>query len=183
MLYALLAVLQESHGEAEGFSSPFEVNFGLFFWTWLVFIILFFALKKYAWPSIVRLTEERERAIQRQLDKAASANAEAKANLEENKRLLASAKDEAQKLIADAKVLSERERESLLRKTREEQDGMLERAKVEITAERERAVAELRREAVDLSLAAAAKLIQQRLESESDRRLVEQYLKTLEDTK
>ncbi len=184
MVYALTTVLQESHGAgSEGFSSPFEVNFGLFFWTWLVFIILFLALKKYAWPSIVRLTEERERAIQRQLDEAASANAEAKVNLEENKRLLASAKDEAQKLIADAKVLSERERESLLRKTREEQDGMLERAKVEIAAERERAVAALRREAVDLSLAAAAKLIQQRLESESDRRLVEQYLKTLEDTK
>ena len=184
MLYALFVAFQEGHGAAaEGFSSPFEVNFGLFFWTWLVFIVLFFALKKFAWPSIVRLTEERERTIQRQLDEAASANADAKASLEEHKHLLASAKDEAQKLIADAKVLAEKERESLLRKTREEQDGILDRAKAEIAAERERAVAELRREAVDLSLAAAAKLIQQRLEDDSDRRIVEQYLNTLEDAK
>jgi len=185
MLYALLTVLQEGH-DAEGsggFASPFEVNFGLFFWTWLVFIVLFFALKKFAWPSIVRLTEERERTIQRQLDEAERVNADAKATLEEHKRLLASAKDEAQKLIADAKIVTEKERESLLQKTREEQDNMLERARLEIAAERERAVAELRREAVDLSLAAAAKLIQQRLESDSDRALVEEYLKTLEETK
>lgn len=183
MLYALWTVLQEGHDAGSGgFASPFEVNFGLFFWTWFVFIILFFALKKFAWPPIVRLTEEREQAIQRQLDEAARSNADAKANLEEHKRLVASAKDEAQKLLADAKVLSEKERESLLLKTREEQDKMLERARLEITAERERAVAELRREAVDLSLAAAAKLIQQRLGGESDRKIVERYLKTLEET-
>ena len=59
---------------------------------------------------------------------------------------------------------------------------MLERAKREIAVERERAVAELRREAVDLSLAAASKLIEQRLDSDADRKIVEEYLGTLEDS-
>lgn len=181
MLYALFAVLQESHGSAEGFDSPFEVNFGLFFWTWVVFIVLFFVLKKFAWPPIVRLTEEREQTIKRQLDQAEQMNSDAKAALEEHKELLASAKDEAQKLIAEAKSFAETERDRLLAKTREEQEDMLERAKLEIAAERERAVAQLRREAVDLSLAAASKLIQQRLESEADRKIVEEYLNTLEE--
>jgi F-type H+-transporting ATPase subunit b len=180
MLFALLAVLQESHG-SEGFASPFEVNFGLFFWTWVVFIILFFVLKKFAWPPIVRLTEEREQTIKRHLDEAEEMNTESKATLEENKRLLASAKDEAQKLIAEAKGLAEKEREHLLAKTREEQERQLERTKAEIEAEREKAITELRREAVDLSLAAAAKLIQQRLESHGDRKIVEEYLGTLEE--
>lgn len=180
MLYALLTVLQESHGSAEGFASPFEVNFGLFFWTWVVFITLFFVLKKFAWPPIVRLTEEREHTIKRQLDQAEQMNTDAKTTLEEHRKLLASAKDEAQQLVAEAKSLSEKERERLLAKTREEQDGLLERAKLEIAAERERAVAELRREAVDLSLAAAGKLIQQRLEGDADRKIVEEYLNTLE---
>jgi F-type H+-transporting ATPase subunit b len=181
MPYALTAILQEGHDATEGFASPFEVNFGLFFWTWVVFIVLFFVLKKFAWPPIVRLTEEREHTIKRQLDEAEQMNADAKATLEENKKLLASAKDDAQKLIAEAKGLAEQEREQLLAKTREEQERQLERTKAEIDAEREKAVNELRREAVDLSLAAAAKLIQQRLESESDRRIVEEYLGTLEE--
>jgi F-type H+-transporting ATPase subunit b len=181
MLYSILAVLQEDHGSSEGFASPFEVNFGLFFWTWVVFIILFLVLRKYAWPPIVRLTAEREQTIKRQLEEAAQTNAEAKSTLEEHKKLLASSKEEAQKLILDAKGLAEKEREQLLAKTREEQDRILERTRLEITAEREKAVNELRREAVDLSLAAAAKLIQQRLESESDRRMIEEYLSTLEE--
>jgi F-type H+-transporting ATPase subunit b len=183
MLYTLLAVLQE-HGAAEshaseGFASPFEVNFGLFFWTWLVFIALFLLLKKFAWPPIVRLTEERERNIQRQLDDAERANAEAKEMLEQQRQLLASSKEEARALMAEAKVHAGKEREQLLAKTREEQDAILERAKREIETERERALAILRKETVDLSLAAASKLIQARLDAESDRKIVEDYLGAL----
>ncbi len=176
---ALLMFQEEAHGAAEGFSSPFEVNFGLFFWTWVVFILLFLVLKRFAWPPIVRATEERERRIARQLEESDKMNAEAKAALGEHRSLLAKAKDEAQGLINEAKTLAQREREQLLSKTREEQDQILERAKREISAERERAVAELRKEAVDLSLAAASKLIQQRLDSDADRRIVEDYLGSL----
>jgi F0F1-type ATP synthase membrane subunit b/b' len=42
-------------------------------------------------------------------------------------------------------------------------------------------VAELRREAVDLSLAAASKLIEKRLDSETDRKLVQEFLSSLGD--
>ena len=55
-----------------------------------------------------------------------------------------------------------------MEKTRQEQEELLERARRDILAERERAVTELRREAVDLSLAAASKLIGERLNSETD---------------
>ena len=49
--------------------------------------------------------------------------------------------------------------------------------------EKERAIQELRREAVDLSLAAASRLIGQRLTSDTDRKLVEGYLESLEGSK
>lgn len=182
-MYSLLAVLQE-HGAADshgggGFDSPFQVNPGLIIWTWIVFISLFFLLKKFAWPPIVRLTEERERTIQKQLDDADRANTEAKETLEQHKQLMASSKEEARALVAEAKELAEKERERLLAKTREEQDGILERAKREIETERERAIAALRKETVDLSLAAASKLIEARLEGEADRKIVEDYLNAL----
>ena len=182
MLLSTLALLQEHAEEgAEGFSSPFDINFGLFFWTWVVFIALFFVLKRFAWPSILRATEDRERRIAAQLDDAEKMNAEAKQAMEEHKKLMANAKDEAHALIADAKSIGEKEREQLLAKTRAEQEQMLERAKREIDAERERAVTQLRKEAVDLSLAAASKLIHERLDTADDRKLVEEYLTSLED--
>lgn len=176
---SLAAVQEAGHSTVEGFSSPFEVNFGLFFWTWVVFILLFFILKRFAWPPIVRATVERERKIARQLEEAERMNAEAHAALEEHRKLLANAKGEAQSFINEAKALAQSEREQLLTKARDEQDEVIERAKREIAAERERAVAQLRREAVELSLAAASKLIRQRLDSEADRRIVEDYLNAL----
>ena len=65
------------------------------------------------------------------------------------------------------------------RSTKAEQDELLARARREIAAERDRAIGELRSEAVDLSLAAASKLVGERLDSEADRKLVTSYLASL----
>jgi F-type H+-transporting ATPase subunit b len=182
MLLSLLALAQEEATHA-GEVSPFAVNFGIFFWTWVVFIALMFLLKKYAYPAILKTTEDRERTIARQLDEAQKANTEAKALLEENRKLLAQARTQAQTLVAEAKSASEKERTAAIEKTRHEQDDLLARARRDIAAERDKAMAELRREAVDLSLAAATKLIGQRLDSSADRALVESYLSSLEPAK
>ena len=45
-MLSLLALLQEAEAH-QGPASPFEVNFGLFFWTWLVFFALLFATLLY----------------------------------------------------------------------------------------------------------------------------------------
>jgi F-type H+-transporting ATPase subunit b len=174
----LLALFQEA--ESHGPDSPFDPEFGLIFWTWLIFIALFFVLKKYAWPAIVSATEARERKIAQQLDEAERMNAESLAALDEHKRLLGGAKEEAVALINEAKAVAEKERESLLAKARHEQEQILDRARREIVAEREKAIAELRREAVDLSLAAASRLIDANLDDAANRKLVVEYLDSLE---
>jgi F-type H+-transporting ATPase subunit b len=177
---AMLFALTVQEGGHTGPVSPFEVNFGLFLWTWVVFLGLLFLLKKFAFPAIFKMTEDRERAIARQLEEAEKANTEARALLEENRKLLAQARTQAQALVAEAKSASEKERAAAIEKTRQEQDELLARARRDIADERDKAVVELRREAVDLSLAAAAKLIGQRLDSGADRALVESYLASLE---
>jgi len=178
MYVTLLVLLQEV--EEHGPASPFEPEFGLIFWTWLIFIALFFVLKKYAWPAIVEATEERERKIAHQLEEAERMHAESQAALGEHKRLLAGAKEDAHALINEAKTVAEKEREALLAKTRQEQEQILERAKRELEAEREKAITELRREAVDLSLAAASRLIDANLDDAANRKLVVEYLDSLE---
>ena len=174
----LLALLQEAQGHATGPASPFEVNFGLFFWTWLVFFALLYLLKKFAWPPLVKATVDREQRIQAQLEEAERRNKEAQALLEEHGRLLAETRSKAHSIVAEAKDLAEKERALAMAKSRQDQEELLERARRDITAERDRAVADLRREAVDLSLAAASKLINQRLDSEGDRKIVQEYLAT-----
>jgi F-type H+-transporting ATPase subunit b len=176
----LLAALQErAHGGEEGLN-PFSINTGLIFWTLLVFLILLGLLWRFGWPAILKSVEERERRIQQQLEEAERARAEAARLLEEHKRTVAGARAEAQDIVAKAKTVAEKERETLLAKARQEYDQLLARARKDIDAEKEKAILELRREAVDLSIAAASKLIEANLDSEANRRLVMEYLANLE---
>lgn len=175
----LLAVIQQAEVHP-GPASPFEVNFGLFFWTWVVFFALMYLLKKFAWPPLLKATVEREKRIQALLEEAEQRNKEANALLLEHEKLLADTRAKAHSIVAEAKAVAEKERALAMEKTRQEQEELLERARRDILAERDRAVVELRREAVDLSLAAASKLIGERLTSETDRKIVEQYLASVD---
>jgi F-type H+-transporting ATPase subunit b len=176
MMLITLASLQEPHA-APG---PLTVEFGLMFWTVVVFLLLLLVLKRFAYPALLGAVEARERALQEQLDEAERNRAESAALLAEHKKLVADARAQAQTLLVDARTSAEKERALAMEKTLQEQQQLLERARRDIAGERDRAIAELRREAVDLSLAAASKLIGERLNSDTDRKLVQEYLSSLD---
>jgi F-type H+-transporting ATPase subunit b len=182
MMLATLMVLQEGgHGAAEaGPASPFDVNFGLFFWTLVVFLILLAVLWKYAWPGILKATEEREEKIRAQLADAERLNGEAKTALLAAQALQAEARASAQAMIGEAKAALEKERAAAVDKVKAEQDALVERARRDIVAERDKAISELRREAVDLAIGAAAKVIGKRLDSDADKQIVLDYLAKVE---
>ena len=179
-----LALLQEHGAAPQGGeahrASPFDINTGLIFWTLIVFGILLVLLWKFAWPTIVKSVEEREQRIAKQLADAEAANAQAQKLLEEHKAAIARARTEAQDIVANAKTVAQKERDALLAKAHEEQEQMLERARREIGAERDKALVALRREAVELSIAAASRLVESNLDSDANRKLVTEYLAGLE---
>jgi F-type H+-transporting ATPase subunit b len=176
----LLLLVQEGaeggHAASGAPTSPFEVNFGLFFWTWVVFGILLFVLWKYAWPGILKATVDRENKIKAQLAEAEQQNTEAKAALARAEALQLEARQSAQQLLAEAKAAVEKERAAAVEKVKAEQDALLDRTRREIASERDKAIADLRREAVDLALGAASKVIGERLDTEADRKVVLDYL-------
>jgi F-type H+-transporting ATPase subunit b len=176
----VLALLLAAEGE--GGTGPFSVNLGLTLWTLIVFGVFLYFFRKTFWTTIVSRAEEREKAVARQLGEAAQANAEAKSLVEQQRKLLADSRTQAQALLGEAKAAAEKERAVALERTRQEQEALIERARRDIAGERDKAVAELRREAVDLALGAAAKVIGQRLDGEADRRLVLDYLSKVETT-
>ncbi len=177
MLSVALAPAQEGHAPAAG---PLTVEGGLMLWTIVVFVLLLAILKRFAWPAILGAVEAREQALERQLAEAARDRTEAASLLAEHRKLVAEAKTQAHAIILEARGASEKERALATEKTKAEQEELLARARREIVAERDRAVADLRREAVDISLAAASKLIGERLDADADRRLVQDYLATLD---
>lgn len=159
-----------------GLPGPFQVNFGLTLWTWLVFLAVLFILSKSVFPMLLAWNVEREQLIASQLAEAERLQAEALAGMAEQRELLAAARGEAQAILAEARQAAEHERVMAIEKTRSEQEELLARARREIVAERERAVAEVRREAVEVAIAAAGRVIGQRLDAAADRKIVEEYL-------
>jgi F-type H+-transporting ATPase subunit b len=166
---------QEEHA-----AGPLTVEGGLMFWTIVVFLVLLAVLKKFAWPAVLGAVEAREKALEEQLAAAERDRAEAAALLAEHRKLVADAKAQSHGMVVEARQLADKERAVAMEKTKQEQEETLARARREIAAERDRAIADLRREAVDLSLAAASKLVEQRLDSDTDRKLVLDYLATLD---
>lgn len=177
---ALLPLAGMAAQEAGG-AGPLTVEGGLVIWTLVVFGLLLFALRRWVWPELLGAVRERERRLEEQIAAAEKSRAEAAALLEEHRKLLSGARTEAQEILNKAKSVAEKEREALLAKARGEYEQLLARARKEIVDEKDKALLELRREAVDLSIAAASRLIDAKLDSEANRRLVMEYLASLGD--
>src|SRR5512145_1102728 len=119
---ALFASPVQEHGAAAGPSGPLTVEGGLMVWTVLVFLLLLFVLKRFAWPAILGAVEAREKALEAQLAEAAQDRAEAAALLAEHKKLVADAKTQAHGIINDARVVAEKERALAAERTKAEQE-------------------------------------------------------------
>lgn len=173
----LMILLQEHAAEAaEHTPNVFSLTANVSFWTVIIFLILLGVLLKFAFPPILGYAAAREERIQQALDEARGQREEAAALLAQQRQQLTEARAQAQQVIAEGKQAAERVRQELLEKTRVEQQELLERAKAEIVREREKAVEHVRREAVELAIAAAAKLIGTKMDADSDRRIVTEYL-------
>lgn len=172
------ALWAAGEGEAPG-ASLFGINLGLSFWTVVVFLILLFLLSRFAWGPILDQVNQRESRIQGALDEAAAGQAEAQRLLDEHKRQLADARRQAQEIVAEGRAAGEKVRREIEEKAREEGQGLLERARREIEREKEAALAELRKESVELAMAAAGRLMHERLDQDRDRELVMSYLDDL----
>ena len=161
-------------------SSLLNVNPGLIFWTTLTFLLLMFILYKLAWKPILTAVGNRENHIRDSLEKADKMQKEAEEKLESYQQMLENAKKETQEILNNGRKTAEAFREESLTKSKEEASRILEKTKKEISLEREKALAEIRRLVVDLSLAAASKLVERSLTGPDNQKIVENYLKEMD---
>ena len=97
--------------------------------------------------------------------------------------LFVGTKRQAQEIVAGGREAGSRLQKEIEGKAREEGEAILTRAKAEIEREKDAAVDVLRRESVDLALAAASKLLHQKLDGDQDRKLVMDFVDGLSTEK
>jgi F-type H+-transporting ATPase subunit b len=166
------ALAQEAHKKAD-LLSP---SGGLMFWTLLIFVAVLFVLARFAFGPITAAVVAREKALEEAIEGAKRDREEAARLLAEHRASLDASRGEGQKLIADARAAGERVRAEMVEATQKEQASMIARARAEIENEKARAIADLRREAVDLAIAGAGKVIDRNLDQAANRQLVESFL-------
>ncbi len=145
-------------------------------WTWVMFLVTFFVLSKVAWPMLARKMEERELRIAEGLKKAEEAEARARELMEQQESILAAARADAQKLLADSRAAAENMKNDILRQAQEDIGVERERAKREIELERAKAIDDLKQATIDLTLEASARLLRRELRDEDHRRLAREVV-------
>jgi F-type H+-transporting ATPase subunit b len=173
---ALPAAAQEAPTAPPKLLSP---NAGLMFWTLFIFVALMIVLTKFAFKPITAAVEAREKALEDAIDAARRDREEAAKLLDEHQRLVDQAHADAQKFIVQGRAAGEKVKAELLEQAHREQQHVIERAQAEIDSERERARLDMHREAVDLAVRGAGRVIEQNLDTESNRALVEKFLASL----
>ena len=176
LLAAAAPLPAQEHAPAAGGSSLMSINTGLMFWTLVIFAILFVILKRFAFPAIIGAVEAREKALEDAITGAQRDREEAARLLAEHRAALDASRGEGQQLIADARTAAERVRAEMVEAAHKEQGSMIARARAEIESEKVKAIADLRREAVELAITGAAKVIEKNLDDASNRQLVESFL-------
>lgn len=166
--------------ETDGPVNLLDPKVGLMFWTLIIFGLLFTVLSKFAFKPLFAAVEAREKALEDAIEGAKRDRAEAEQALEAQRAQLESARTEAQQIIADSRATAEKMRNDLLAQTKQQQEEMIEQARRAIDGEKAAAIGELRKEAIDLAIAGASRVIEQNLDSQSNRQIVERFLASLD---
>jgi F-type H+-transporting ATPase subunit b len=178
-IFALLQQVVAAPEESAQSGDLLSPNGGLMFWTLVVFLILFAILGRLVFPKITAAVEAREKALEDAIEGAKRDREEAARALAEQLKQIETARLEAQKIIVEGRQVGEKLRATMLDETHQQQQQMLERARREIEQEKEQAIAELRREAIELAIAGASKVIEKNLDDQSNREIVESFLASI----
>ncbi len=153
---------------------------GLMIWTLVAFGATFFVLKHWAFKPIQKAIDDRRARIMLTLEEADEAREEARRLLEEHKLLMAQARTDAEAILAEARHISESQRERVKEEAETDRKRRLEETRREIAAETQRALEEIRREVAELTLVATAKVTGKVLDSEDQRRLISEAIADLD---
>ncbi|MCK9425269.1 MAG: F0F1 ATP synthase subunit B [Ignavibacteriaceae bacterium] len=173
-IIALSALFASS--EEGGSGSLLSVNYGLAFWTVLTFLLLLLILKKFAWKPILSALDEREQKIKDSLLMAEKANEEARQMIEENKKQLLLAEDEAKKIVEQSRIYADKLKTQLLEESKAQSQKLIENASQEIERKKLEAFDELKNQVADLSLSIAEKILKQNVDKNANAEMIKKYI-------
>lgn len=147
--------------------SVIKPDFGLLFWTAVIFLLFWFMIGKMAFRPIAEALKERQNDIQDSLDQADKARQEM-ANLKaENEELLAQAREERTKILKEAKDARDNIINEAKEKAKSDAQRIVADAKEQIENQKMAAMVELKNQVGTMALGIAEKVIRKELAGDS----------------
>lgn len=140
------------------------------------FLILLGLLVYFGYKPIRKMLDERANRIEESMEQAEATKQEyerAKVAVQEQ---ISKARQEGQALISQATQIGDRLKEEAKEEARKEAQTIVARTRVELERERDKAIDDLRREFADTAILAAEKVINETLDKEKHRKLIEEAL-------
>jgi len=137
----------------------------------LNFLVLVFVLAKFAYKPLLGMMEERKNKIASDLDAAENAKKDAEAVKAEYAAKLADARQEAQAIIENARKTAQAAHDKIMAETKVEQEQYVAAQKEIIATEKKKAMDDVRAQVISLSMIAAGKIVEQKLNSEEDKQM------------
>jgi F-type H+-transporting ATPase subunit b len=153
---------------------------GLYIWTIVTFLILLALLARFAWRPLLDALEQRQDVIRKSLDEARQAREELQRLHAESARILAEARSEAAGIISTTRSDAARFADEMKQKARADGDVLVKNAQREIDTQTLRAIDTIRREAVDLSVAVASKILRRDISAADNDKLVDDAIREMQ---
>jgi F-type H+-transporting ATPase subunit b len=154
----------------------FKLEPGMAIWTWVVFLIVLVILWRFAWRPILKVLDDRTELIKSSLDNAEKARRDLEDMTENRKKMIAETEKASAEILQKAKVEAQQAADDIRTQARTEAKRILDAASQDLAKEKAAVIREIREETVQLALMAASKVISEKVDEASGRKIVEREL-------
>ena len=138
-------------------------EFGLLIWTLVAFLVVFFLLRKMAWPAIIKGLRDREQSIASSLETAERVKAEMAQMKSENEALLANAREERAQLLKEAREMKDKIINEAKEQAKTEANKIITEAQAAINAQKMAALTDVKNQVGKLVIEVSEKVLKREL--------------------
>nr|WP_285853840.1 F0F1 ATP synthase subunit B [Oceanobacillus luteolus] len=143
----------------------------------IFFLILLALLRKFAWGPLMNMMEQRENYVASEIEAAEKSRAEAEKSAQEAAAQLNNVRQEAQKIIEDAKTAGIKQEQDIIASAREEAERIKKQAQADIQNEKDQAIQALQAQVASLSVLVASKVIEKEINEQDQAAFINDYIK------
>ena len=162
----------------------FTPDFGLIFWMFIAFGVLFLILWKFAWPVILKSVDQRADLIDKGVEYAQEAKIQLDNARSEAEEYLNTARKEQAQILRDADKMKTQIIEQARVAAQTEAQKVMDNAKLQIQQQQKEAQQQFRNQVSEFAIQIAGKIVKNQMkDDEAQNKLVDSMLDQIEQNK